>query len=838
MKAMFFSACPLILLCTASHAQLQPAFTITNGSVSLKAQQVPSYGVVLKSIFENATPTTKYSFQTADLWQVELRDPSSHAIHTIKPTDCSFAFSISKTADSFTAVWSQVDPPPPFPNGLTFSVTMNFSIAAGDFVAQVTTNVDASATGMSLYALTAPRLTVLAGQHGASQSEALISPYGEGLLVRNPLAGFVPQSLGRLTSPSRDVSMQFLSYYNENDTAHGPNLFLGTRDGGSPEYGYYKQFEGTRVPSVNPTGFLFDLRQVPENNLVASQFSSPFPYVIGILEGDWFDAAIAYRAWVTGNGGRPWVHDGKMYANGNYSSYLKNAVTFGVYGLDTCPITIQCTPNNIQSFSYQFSVWDQWKDELDDEKALLGLASLPSPLLPLAAMHWEWEKGAFGGMFGEWAPERPEYLDVVDDVAADYVVCPYFENRVYSAQAQGFQDGQVGQQMRHMYGALYLNAYDHLIIDENGLPVPSGTSVLGTHDYDCDESPSCSAPQTTYELDLASDFCRDLTRSWAQDLQGLGAKGIYLDTFTANPPLLTYVAHAGHSQVGGGNWYVKRMIDLVRKVREDRAASDPDFYIQSEGVNEMFVKDVGLVFGQTADNIAAQVSNVFVLPLYATVYHDYQRVFRGVPLNAGADLVSSDDPVKFAEARRFYAANLFLGMAPSIGSKGMLTRLSDYYFDTTNHPNYSKFLQSVMADVDVLKTTLAHDYVALGTRLRDPQVTVQSTLVSDFSLAAPYGLSQPLVYVSAYGREDKQGFAILLTNWTDSGDTGYSGGDRSVTLTVDPQRFGCSYGNYRLHYIQSFTGPFAPVTVALSAPVTGPLTVPELTTILLVYEKL
>ena len=104
-----------------------------------------------------------------------------------------------------------------------------------------------------------------------------------------------------------EMSMQFSALYDAGPS--GDLLFLGTRD----STGHHREFlVGPAPGSSTGEGVRWVVRQVPEDNLVARSYRSPYATVIGLGQGDWYDAAQRHRAWAQT---QPWTQQGPMRDN-------------------------------------------------------------------------------------------------------------------------------------------------------------------------------------------------------------------------------------------------------------------------------------------------------------------------------------------------------------------------------------------------------------------------------------------------------------------------------------------------------------------------------------------
>ncbi len=711
--------------------------TIGNENVVLGFHQDAAAGLVLDSVGSPQQPDA-YQLAGKDLWSVDFRDPNG-GITTIEPSQATFGFMLDIWDTGFIATWESVTSPA-LP-GESFDVNVIADVIDEDRVVELTIDVATVTPGHAVYAVRFPRIEVYASHAG---HDVLTLPYVGGWLLPDPSNNpLVQLATGQPLPQPGSMSMQWLAYY-AHDNPGGQALFAGTRDGSGYRKGY---IIGQGQPGVSWT---FAVRQVPEANLTPDNgYATQYACVLGVVPGDWYDAARFYRGWALE---QDWADGGPIYRNSAFSSYVRTAQMFAVTGL--------ADEAHPEYFQY-------WARDMADQHAYFGVDTIVTHV-------YHWHHNPFDVGWGDWWPIKPEFLAAAPELLhAGDVFAPYFLNLVYCRNVSNYNHPYVPGYENHTVG-------EYALIDENGNPVTDTDSQNNTCDVLCQ----------------ATDFTSDYTTYVAERLyQEAGAPGLYLDVFPFDEARLCY-SHAHGHPVGGGDYYTQAKRRLVQHLRDTmRADYDPQYYVYGEAQCEPFVGLLELVYHHnTGDSVIDADGNVLlgVAPLYETVYHDYQ--FTGTVSSLHAQTVYDDQTYQFI--RRIYAAHLFLGHVPWAGS--LLGPLS--MFDVmAASPGYERLADMARRFMVVLKLGAVRDFAYFGERIREPITDAPVISLMEGDNFLPYGGEQPLVYATAYARPDYPGLGLLLLNWSDETDTyneDIPGGDQTVSWSLRPEDFDLADGLY------------------------------------------
>ncbi len=741
-----------------------------------------------------------YDFADEDIWQLRFieigQQPGSSPFIDVKPSnsDVISDIDVSKKFNKVTVTWDITDSPVG-----AFEVKVIAKIGFFfDPVLELDIEVDTPpGFAFATYEVQFPRLRIESpnAPGDSTASERFVIPIVGGHELEEPTISLPPGPNGAQLIHPGTLSMQWFGYY---DQEKDPFLFLGTRD----STGYRKQFHLFRQSSTESAGIVgFEVRVKPENNLTASDYSSPAPAVLACIEGDWFDGAKFYRRWAVF---QPWAFGpgkGPMRYNSEFSDLVKDMQMVGWFSLDSRnPFIGQppCPTPLIPIVNQQFQ---SWLPNLEDEEDWFGLET--GEILSLI---YNWHPNRFDSNFGEWFPAVPNFLNAATDVSmSGRAFAPYFQPDLYSVF-----NATSGCQIVAVPGFGGDCAEDFRLLDANGTPSLS-TDCLG------------QATQGTFLLDYASTFAQQQGLWVVEQLQSelaavggdAGLRGMYYDTLTHLNSELCYNGDPGHQghPLGGGTFYNDgklALCDLVKSAfRSPSGNDDSEFFLFSEAEDEHFLGRVEIMnVNASIEDTSRPQDRRNLLPLFQTVYHDYLIATRFAALQfPDWQLLFSPNAV-IIEFRRAYAAQLFFGHTPWAGGLMSFTSLAQNLAD----PRYFRAAEMIQSYMSILKHDDVRDYVRFGSRERDPEVTgIQHVNAAASRMLVPYEKTQPSVYVSAWrntGTLFGNDVGVLLTNWVEDlelldVDGNIVAGDQTVTFTLDRKKHRLWPGLYLVNEIEA-----------------------------------
>lgn len=839
--------------------QTSGAFSISNANVKLNyiAGGMPgAQRLKMTSIGDSVEPTA-YSLIDAG-WKIGFFTPSGPTpVEFLTSNDCaSGSFTHSKTPTSFTATWSNLSSSS-VPS-LQFDVTVWANIASGDSVVEFRLDVHLDSPGFAIDSIEYPRVSFR--ERAGNLSGVMALPYGEGELILDPVhqvdyfdTNFVHQH------PSNDAAMQMYCYYEETESDPAL-LFWGTRD----LDGHLKELRlQAELDVAGKEKLSIRYKHIPEGHHDTSvgDFAMPYPVVLGVLRGDWVDAASFYREWALGS---PWASQGPMHTDANFSPGCKTMQAFGYFTPSKC-----CDPAHPDLDGPLVN--ESWGDgipggtsilyrDLEEQRNLLGLSHVG---LHLA----HWDNFSFANHWGEWLPIPPAFLHALVPVAnAGYPFDIYFNVNLYSKPLAG--ESTVDHpypNFPYSWGSPCSTPtpdttplLDVALKNEGIQPYPDQTVEINARDIanfascpsDCDRA---GRLMDNILFDLRSSvrsdasgpvpFIADYYLNFARNIPNAS---VYLDNFQGLHQRLAYTP--GYPTGGGASWMQAKR-NILDRIRDEQRACNPDFFVYSEWRQEMLLGRVEIVTVRNVvrgPKLVATGANARLnIPLFSSVYHENQLSVANYQISAdlppwSVDPASNAPTIAFMRLQRqLLAASLQFGNFPGFGSNLDPARTLAAF--RLSHPPVDDFLDMYTAFMGVLRTdftsgpppaTGARPLSVFGERLRDPAVTVagcetdQEVPAFGFrafglpdSKGAPLSSDrfkwQPYVYVTAFRRADlgigsRPVIGLQFLNWSleadetpSAGVAPYPGaGDQSVACTIDTVEYGMS-GSYALYRVES-----------------------------------
>jgi len=356
----------------------------------------------------------------------------------------------------------------------------------------------------------------------ATEESGLCTTYGYGQVTPGGGDGYD----GRY--PGHNCSMQFISWISGSSS-----LYLGCHDGGAATK--HLRYSPKPRPTIHvhlPVAGAGD--PVPE-------YSVPYPTVLGLMHGNWYDVARSYRDWASGQEWFP----GERVVDRNIPDRLREVALWALASGDP----EQVLPRALE-FKKRFDV-------------------------PMA-MHWYlWHQIPFDDHYPEYLPAKDGFVEAVRELQeAGIRVMPYINARLWDSRTDSWrEEGAVKAAAKDASLDIYTEEYG------SGVPL----------------SPMC--PTTA----LWRGKVGEIVHALAADH---GVQGIYLDQIAAAAPKLCFDRGHGHP-VGGGSWWVKGYRRLLRELREDVSRVDPDFFLTTESNAEPWndLLDALLMCNSTVGNL-------------------------------------------------------------------------------------------------------------------------------------------------------------------------------------------------------------------------------------------
>ncbi len=351
-----------------------------------------------------------------------------------------------------------------------------------------------------------------------SQTDCLVVPDDRGVLYRDPLAtmptGGIHEKLRRRPYPHGSFTMQFLALQREDRL-----LYMATHD---------------------PSGHLknFFIGPDPENKLIyvhpwvdteihyGEDWLQPFPWVLRLQRGDWYDAAQIYRKFALS---AEWTQSGPLVKG------KKTPAWYQRIGLVT--LRMMRGP------------------AFEDEDVLAERAYMNTPMV---CHYYMWHQNAFDAQYPFFFPAVPTFRDTIKKFQAhDIHIMPY---------------------INMCSGDMEMPAWEQGLKNSTAKTTPAGD--LDIHVWSQNRSFATLCP--------ATELTRQISRLTAMRLFEHGASAVYFDEIAMSAAWPCHDTHHGHP-VGGGNYWVKNVNQTLALIREEAGQVCPDPVLTTEGCAEPYI---------------------------------------------------------------------------------------------------------------------------------------------------------------------------------------------------------------------------------------------------------
>ncbi len=372
--------------------------------------------------------------------------------------------------------------------------------------------------------------------------------------------------------PYGAMGMQFTALYDQ-DSQGG--LYVHAED----PLAYSKQF----IFEGDNDNITIGLRHFPENSTTVNNYSLPYNFSLGVLEGDWFDASKIYRAWLI-EGNVEWLNKSKLEHRIDVPQSLKdNQLIIGYIGNGTGNAIIDDNAS-ITARSYK------------------NFFNLTTPYI----FFFEWFNDTFPGKSPKYDPKqgfREQVLKIRNELNGKVMIythaARWHPNASFTSTTFGFNN--------------FTTAKNWSIINEDG------SEAL--------------TPQGELIMEPFAPFWRTIVKEQIIDyLNGTYNTSIsHLHHNAWGPSQLSYdsnPAHGNHS-IGGGKHIYRGPRETIEFVDSSvESATGEDFTQDTEGYYENFIGTL-----EISANVpcVSQFSTERNIPLFSSIYHDFQLLAASDP---------------------------------------------------------------------------------------------------------------------------------------------------------------------------------------------------------------
>lgn len=490
----------------------------------------------------------------------------------------------------------------------------------------------------------------------------LVVPQGPGILCKNPQVNLKPGvGLGGVYYPSEHFNMQFMAYYAKE---LNKGIYLADYDSSGKFVKYFS--------AVNRGGgkYLEILNEHVPEFCSKSKVMLPYPVVVGVFEGDWWDAAQIYKSWAMNQW---WVSQGTIAERVDIPHWLKRT------GIMADFFT--------RFWCINSTLWNGPYSNLPKTAEAMKQYYNSEPLF-----WWRgWEKNGFGVTPPEYFPPTEGWDSFKKAVNETHAkggrICVYPHTSYCSFNSTCWQDFILNAP-RDYEGNLYVFSWG--ILKNNGEPSSETAFIVGPGER-----------WSNYVLQMIKE---------------LAYSGVDMVSLDGNPIMPFIDWHGSEGHYGGGTWWAEGLTSMFMKIRKETREINSEFAIGGEWYSEPYIPLIDAVsepsaiaynpFVLSADESYNNTLNTYI-PLWHTVYHEYQIM---------CSVSALIDNVRAATGKSYYLRGLAIaftwGEIPMVcmdtEGTGRPYRLNLYDKDMLE---YSKRISQA-------RTTYAYSYLVEGRMLR------------------------------------------------------------------------------------------------------------------------
>lgn len=375
----------------------------------------------------------------------------------------------------------------------------------------------------TLWRWTLPLATNLRRSGANRAGDHLTLPNGWGHYVAEPAKQPKGRSSypGRGGYPSHSWTMQFLAFDNEN---HG--IYLGIHDPqATPKFFNVNAYPPHRWYPDPPSGesLFVSVDHLPEGMGSAQPESHVNNIVLGVFQGNWYDAAQIYRRWASL---QEWTSKGNVAQRRDIPEWFRETGMWWCLssGRDTGTLTTahEVSPKEVGDLAMELC------------------ERFPHP----TSLHWyNWHHAPFNTEFPDYFPARPGFADQVKRLAKESVrVMPYINARLADPNSDSWLcDGMEPFSAKWISPRCEPHSY-----------------YQPTEQYPGEQwlVPMCAA--TTYWRDKICTLVQQMKEE-------LGIDAVYLDQIAAGMPPVCFDSSHGHPE-GGGEYAVRGYQELLGRI--------------------------------------------------------------------------------------------------------------------------------------------------------------------------------------------------------------------------------------------------------------------------------
>ncbi len=419
------------------------------------------------------------------------------------------------------------------------------------------------------------------------------------------------------TYPSGWMCMQYAAAY---DKTNRTGLYIGVHD----PFGSTKDIFAEGRPDTHAAVIRFE-HPVPNMGKAGARFDLPGEARWQLLRGDWFDAALIYRAWAS-----------------------QEAKWWPVLG----PDGREDTPRWMRQLPAWVMTGGPASECVPRVRAFAQMLGTP------VGFHWyNWHQIPFDNDYPHYFPAKDGFLEGVAELkAADVCPMPYINGRLWDTHDKGSEDWQFTQVARTAATK-----------DEQGNPYTESYGSKETDGNNVKLAAMC--PATSLWQNQVGDIVLRLFNK-------CGVSGVYIDQIAAAAPRLCFDASHGHD-LGGGHWWTEGYWNTLSVIRSGKPS---DRMITTECNAEPYVRwlDGYLTWHWQEQNMVPAFSTV-----YGGTIQMFGRAYRGGPSQDLANRMKAGQQLVFGEQIGWFGPEVIERVDSGRflrGCIGLRWRLKEYFY--------------------------------------------------------------------------------------------------------------------------------------------------------------
>ena len=512
--------------------------TISSGRISITMANSGN-GIRITHIKDNGTELLDTNANSS-IFTLQITDLNTNSLQTISASTAWGNVNINSTGSSCEIVFQN-----PLNTNLPNTLTAKLYINTND----EKSSWDLGVTGLGSYAsledIIFPQINIL-----AQGNDNFLYPLYSGRITKNPGSGI--DYYDDASDPYDDrvgiytrgwgTTMQFFSYYNAN---YG--IYFGFHDSGASLkiFGVKNENGGIKIQCTTPAA---------NKSVAANDWNMPGHFELDLFNGDWYDAALIYKEWVS---------DSAKYWPANTPEHIARQHNIGDIG-----------------------VWlSSYISDTSSMSVMQGYiqTSLNFFDFPVGVHIYKWNEYEYDHFYPNYFPERNGLDTLIANIQNnnDAVIMPYINGRLWDTGIGGNDPGDSA-------AAIYFNS--------SGL-ADAAKQSNGSYYYSTFSSnkfATMCAAQPDWQ-DLMTEVAFHLT-----DSGRLGAHSIYIDMVGAASAAQCMDTTHNHS-LGGGSFWSDGYRQMLKKIHDSIPYGD---FITVEGGCDYLADQVDafMVQGWQTDN--------------------------------------------------------------------------------------------------------------------------------------------------------------------------------------------------------------------------------------------